>query len=665
MKRWHALALLVIVAVGIILRVAQLDAIPPGMTHDEADVGYHAAVVYETGERHIVDAPYGYIHQPFVQYSGALLMKLLGPTDLTQRLHSVFFGVMLIVVTYLWARDAFDVSIGLTAAAMVAVGFWPLMTSRFALNNQPVPTLFTLGLWLLWPTLVSRSHRQTPILKPLLAGLFFGLSVYPYEAGRVVLASLPFLGVYLFALERLKPQAEVDAAQVSMVQVATPNRSAWRVPFLIAFAVAVFVAAPHLLDPNSWRRTGTLVSETVGTGGAQSLVATVFEGLSTLVIKGDPFVTYNIPGRPIFDPILAVPFVLGLLIAIRKWRTPAYGYTLLWLAFGLAPTLVVGAFTSTIHSIAAQPPVFICLALGLVAIARFLSRIHSAAAPIFVAALIVFSGTVTALDYFERWGQSPQVRAAYNNTFASMIDKVNTRSDAHDVAISSLFPDVPLDPFIAARQLRRSDVTLRHFNAQRALAFPDSDSALLLIPDLAKLDPIFIKGLDLSIPESIASLDDDLMPAFGVYAWNPRIEFENLVSRATPLDANFGGALQLVGVQIEPAQVSRGDDVIVQTFWRIIDPQSLGAVDASLYDHTVVLFTHMVDENGVLVTQEDRLDFPASSWQQGDAFVQIHRLEVGGAVVAGTYRLLAGVYTQPAQTPLADTMFIGEVEVLP
>ncbi len=655
MKRVEWLLLALIVAAGVFLRLYRLGDIPPGMTHDEADVGYHAAVVYATGQRHVVDQPYGFINQPLVQYSGALFMRLFGPSDVTQRLHSAFFGALLIVVTYLWARRALDAWVAVTAAAFMAVGFWPLMTSRFALNNQPVPAIVAIGILLLWSALFGATlSKPGRFFTAVASGLFLGLAVYPYEAGRAALASIPAFGLYLFAARRFAN--------------ASPLRRSLR-PVVVATVVAVLVAAPHLLDPRSWGRTGTLVSETVGAGGVDSLAATIAEGLGTLFVKGDPFVTYNIPDRPIFDPVLAVLFVVGLVIALRRWREPAYGYTLIWLASGLAPTLLVGAFTSTIHSIAAQPPVFVLLAIGAVAAARFVAGRRSRSAAL-IGGLVAFSAIGAFNDYFNVWANTPAVRAAYANYLALMLDEVSARADRRDVAISSAYPDKPLDPFIAARRLRRSDVRLRHFDARRALVFPDSDSALLLIPALTPIDSALAGRLDLPAPKTIRLRPDDLIPSFDEYDWNPRASLQHLTSNLRLLNVNFGGALELLGAQVVTSNVAPGGEVAVITLWRVIDPAALGAVHATKYDREAVLFTHLIDGDGPPVAQDDRLDAPVSSWRAGDAFAQVHRFTLKPDIAPGTYRLLVGVYTQPGQARLpassgGDSVIVGEVEVTP
>jgi 4-amino-4-deoxy-L-arabinose transferase-like glycosyltransferase len=109
-----------ILVVAAFFRFYRLDAIPPGLTHDEADTGYFVASVYR-GTPSTVDVPYGYAYKPFTKYSGALFMLLFGPTDLALRLHSAFFGTLLVLVTYLWVQEAFGMTAGLGGAGLMAV----------------------------------------------------------------------------------------------------------------------------------------------------------------------------------------------------------------------------------------------------------------------------------------------------------------------------------------------------------------------------------------------------------------------------------------------------------------------------------------------------------------------------------------------------------------
>jgi len=96
-------ALVVVLVLAAVLRLYGLDSVPPGLTHDEADTGYFVAAVYR-GEPSAVEGPYGYINEHFTWYSGAVFMALFGPNDLALRLHSVFFGLLLVLFTYLLAQ---------------------------------------------------------------------------------------------------------------------------------------------------------------------------------------------------------------------------------------------------------------------------------------------------------------------------------------------------------------------------------------------------------------------------------------------------------------------------------------------------------------------------------------------------------------------------------
>jgi hypothetical protein len=60
------MALILILVVAAFFRFYRLGAIPPGLTHDEADTGYFVASVYR-GMPSTVDVPYGYAYKPFTQ----------------------------------------------------------------------------------------------------------------------------------------------------------------------------------------------------------------------------------------------------------------------------------------------------------------------------------------------------------------------------------------------------------------------------------------------------------------------------------------------------------------------------------------------------------------------------------------------------------------------
>ena len=135
--------LVLILLVAAFLRLAALDEIPPGLTHDEADHGLDAWGVVN-GIRPLYFSV-GYGREPLFDYSTAGLMTFLGPSYMAGRLTAAFFSLILVAGTYAWIRRAYGGRVALLATAGVAVSFWAVMTGRQALRSVTFPALFALA----------------------------------------------------------------------------------------------------------------------------------------------------------------------------------------------------------------------------------------------------------------------------------------------------------------------------------------------------------------------------------------------------------------------------------------------------------------------------------------------------------------------------------------
>jgi len=637
--------LLVILAVAAFFRLYRLEAIPPGLTHDEADTGYFVASVYR-GTPSTVDVPYGYAYKPFTKYSGALFMALFGPTDLALRLHSAFFGTILVLFTYLWSREAFGGTVALGSSALMAVSFWPVCDSRFALNSAPAPALFTASTYFLWLALGNEEPRRAWWAWGAFA-LLLGASLYVYEAALAAAASLVLLLLHL---------ALVDATRFRRHRI-------W---FAGALAVAALLAAPHLLSPSSWGRTNTLSGplQAASQGNLAPLLNNAIGALGTFSFRGDTLVTYNLPGRPIFDPITSVFFYAGLVVCLWRWRQATHAFVLMWLVAGIAPSLIIGQWTSTLHSKAAEAAIMALPAIGAVEIGRLIDRRFGIRwARLFAVGCIIWLVVVagmTGYDYFVRWGQDPDTRAAYFSNLAAITDYLNVSEYSGVVTLSSPFPDLPHDPFIARLRLHRQDLSLRWFDARRALVFPDTPRSLLILPPNTPLAPSFTGRLDLRLIERIQLYPDDVDPYFDVFEWHPttvRSEFLGSVSRTASaggdtlkLPVNVGDAVEFLGYDLELESGAAGEVASLVTFWRVLESfeaasdHPLGRVPSTAYGHRATIFAHVLDESDRLVAQEDRLDAPAWNWHAGDVLAQSHRIELPADAQAGIYSLRVGIY---------------------
>lgn len=651
--RW---LLVVILLLAVFFRLHRLDEIPPGVTHDEADTGYFVAAVYR-GAPSQVETPYGYAYKPFTQYSAAPFMALFGPSDLALRYHAALWGIVLLIFTYLWASRSFGAAVGLGGAALVGVSFWTVFDSRFALNSAPAPALFTGAVYFLWCAM-GREERTRRWWAWVLFALMLAGSFYAYEAaGAAALAFAPFF-FYLALAHRSRFR----------------RHGAWLAGSL---AVAALLVAPHLLDPSSWGRTNTLSGpiRAVAQGDFGPLLRNVLSTLATFSFGGDSLVTYNLPGRPIFDPLVSLFFYGGIVLCLWRWRRPAHAFILMWLVMGILPSLALGEWTSTLHSKAAEATTMALPALCAVELGRLLAaRLGRGWARAFAMFCVIWLAVVaasTGTDYFVRWGESPETRAAYFHNLVSIAEYLGDTAYSGPVALSSPFPDLPLDPFIVDMRLHRDDLSLRWFDARRAIVFPSTMHSLLIMPPNAPADPYFAERLDLRLVERAYLRPDDVDPFFDVFEWDPGAalyRFQAMpggtaVAGDEPvhLPVDFGGAVELLAYDLLRPEIVPGGAVTLVTLWRVHDPDALGPVPAQHYGRAAKIFVHVLDAEDTIIAQEDRLDAPAWNWRAGDAFAQIYRVRTDADVSAGVYDLAVGAYNRHTMVRLPVTVDGAEV----
>jgi hypothetical protein len=327
----------------------------------------------------------------------------------------------------------------------------------------------------------------------------------------------------------------------------------------------------------------------------------------------------------------------------------------MWIVAGVAPSLVIGEWTSTLHSKAAEAPILVLPAVCAVEVGQWVAvRFGSRWAKAFAAscaAWLVVIAVSTGYDYFVRWGQSPATRAAYFHNLVAITDYVNRTPDSSAVALSSPFPDLPLDPFIADLRVRRNELSLYWFDAQRALVFPDATSSLMIVPPNTPLAPELAERLDLQRVERVNLRPDDVDPYFDVFEWNPHDTFASRTSKtqtamagntSLSLPVNFG-AVELVAYE-SPTQVKPGNTATLLTIWRILDSAALGPAPAHAYGQSVAISAQLLDGAHTVVAQEDRLDAPAWNWRAGEAFVQLHRVAIKPDILPGNYIFIVSVY---------------------
>jgi len=623
--KWALPVLVLLLAVA--LRLWRLDSVPPGLTHDEAN-NVHDAVSVLRGARPFY-FPVAQGKEPLYLYSVALMMALVGPTPFAMRLTSAFWGLLLVVLTYAWTRRSFGRPTALWAAAGLSLSFWGVSTSRMGLRAITLPVLLTAAL------IASRlaQSKGPRFTDSIVAGLCLGLTFYTYLAARAMPFLLALFGLYLFLTRRERWSR------------------CWR-SWLGMLIVAAAVAAPLFLylraHPAAEIRIGQLDRplRALLSGDFGPLLKKALKTLQAFSFRGDGFIPYNIPGRPIFDPLMSLLFYAGLAVALRRWRDPAHALALLWLAVGFLPALATGVDASYLRAIGAQPALFIfpALALGELRSLR-LSRLRlSWLVGGLALALVAF---LTLRDYFVRWPDDRDVRVHYHVNLMAVADALRGWNEDKPVAISALYPMQYHDPRIVQAALGDSSPAVCWFDGRQALLIPPAPAAGLILPAAVPLDQMLWAFVEphATLLERVALRPDDFNPYFELYRWSAEETLAALqATMAAPacsdrLPLGVGEWLSFQGYQLREWTGSPGGEFGLLTLWRVEAPLP--------DDRDAVIFTQLLDGRSQVVAQQDRLGAPSWGWRRGDAILQLHRLALPEGTPPGQYTLIAGVYTAP------------------
>jgi 4-amino-4-deoxy-L-arabinose transferase-like glycosyltransferase len=462
--------LLILLAFG--LRLFALTEIPPGLTHDEANHGREAIGILRGFYLFIFPLNYG--SEPLYSYTVAGLMRLLGQTPFALRFVNVLFSVATVGLTFLWVRRRFDTTTAWVTAVLLTVSFWPLASAREALRAGMLPFFMGTAVTFFWRLLdhVEAQKSQINQRRWWLAAAFgvcVALTLHIYLAARVAWLIFPLFMIYLAWQQR-----------------GTFRRS-WR-PVLLGLLLAGVLVTPLFVylerNPYALTRLSMLDGplENVRSGNLLPLWQNATAALLAFIWPGygDQFLAYNIPGRPVFDVVTAVFFILGLLVCLWRWQRPSYAFVLLWFGVGILPSLITGPTANTTRNLAALAPVFVLPGIGFATAVHWLKTQIKPLPRWLPAALaavwLLFAGWRSATDYFVTWANDPDVRGAYQVNLVAALDYLEQNAPTEPVLLSTIYPGPAHDPSINL-VLTGEEANKRWADARWALVAPAGQSS--------------------------------------------------------------------------------------------------------------------------------------------------------------------------------------------
>ncbi|MEA3408133.1 MAG: glycosyltransferase family 39 protein [Chloroflexota bacterium] len=634
--------LLVIVVVAAVPRLVALDSVPPALHFDEAVYGLMAK---EIGLQNLPLYFSGYTgREPLYMYVMAALFRLSGATKATVRLTSALIGIATLPLAYLLFHRLFSRCVGLWTAAIMGLSYWHLSLSRSAYPNILIPPIECAALYFLW-----RGYHEDRLSMLLVGGCFVGGVLYTYLAARFFPLTVALFFLYALGADRQRFADRVWklllaglAAVVVFLPLALYFLRHWSYFWERADQVLVF---SHYSGWEAWRII------------AQNLLRT----LGGFVVKGDPRWNFNMPGRPVFSPLLAPFFVLGVIKSLWRWRDLRYGLLIIWLLVMCMPAVLThGEMPQSQRMSGIIPGVYALAALGMVTASDYLHRRLEGRAHLWVsvalALLVVLDGGLAIYTYFGIWGKAPENYHNFHRAYEVLAKRAVAEMDAgHTVVILSEHYQHPTSVFTDPRTLEAIWCI-----GSRTLVVPERESE-----GVVYLWPVNRHHLQKELREQLHEMTEkvDSIPAptgqeaVAVYRLLPQAQQQQREAEAV---ARLGDEMAVLNWHL-PSHRSRNKPLRLMLHWR-----ALREVDAGR-----TLSVHLLDDQDVLWSQRTDLGFMPPQWRPGDTVYQQFEMPLPAGIPAGPYTVRL-VYSREAGDPFpviregslaGDHLLLGETRL--
>jgi len=635
------LIVIALLLVAFALRTIDLVRVPPGLHNDEV---VEIQITERVANGRIgVFFPEDTGHETLYYYFAAPFLRVFGHDSFGMRLPAVFLSMVGMSVIFSLTCRLLGRMPALISLGGFAVVFWTVTLGRIISHVPMELPMAALAAYCFWRARPVRGVRAAWL--HVLSGVCLGLAINAYTAARILPVIFAAFGLYTLLW----------------------HRETWRDWWkrigltLLAAAVTVLPLAIYLFrhpgaDQLSFFDINRPLIE-LRNGNIGPVIRTSLRTLGMFAFFGDPLPYFDVPGRPVLDPVGALLLGIGLLIALWRWRQPEYAFLVLWFLLALVPGMLSQPAPSYTRTIGAQVVLF---AFPGMAISVLLE--HWRHSIVRAALVLLFVGNLmwTGYSYFIVWPSVDTVQFWHQSGLKAIADRLQTDPDRSPVAVC--VPDHLLNeradwwkpaPQHMRYLLDRPDLSLRYYNCADAMVVSEGPMRYAF-PDVASMDelkqfPVY----DLLLSESdytvefmpralgvILSVDrlrdlnerlNDVVTDSAVYwAWEG-----NAYQRQAQAPINFEDRVQFLGYTTSSGVLKPGAAFAVTTWWRVV-----GALPSGL-----VQFTHVLDREQTLVAQQDRLAFTSGSLREGDVFAQIHELSLPHDLAEGEHTLSIGLYT--------------------
>lgn len=634
-----ALAVLILLLAAA-LRLYRLDLLPLGLNEQEI-IDIRLAENARQGDVQLFYEVNGQGRDLLYPVALAAVSSITGPGSIGYHALSAWISIITVALVYALAKRLYGDTAGLAAMSLMSYTLFAGILARLALRETLLPALVAavlLAVALAFPVYWRLRSATTKTSAFAALALLLGGGLYLHPAGLMVTLMVLVYVAYILFVRRTRTPQMMSYLGFSLL-------------------VAAIIATPYII---STIRLPELSGVTRLLNGFSESPQPVFErvvaGFTGLFWRGDSSAVFNVPGRPLIDPISTVLILVGIVVSLRSWRKPRYALTLI-AALLLVPIPLLAPESPLQIAYAAVLPV-LALLFGLGAAVtvrqirpRWLARVA-------LTALVMFNFVWTFTDLFSTWPQNPEVRAAYQSELAEVAHYIDLSAWRVPTIIcargaTTLTPQAILPSgSLLSLMINRQNAALRYVDCDNGLVFVNGGDRTQQILYTDRTVPTTSAAVQTWLTQgqaldsaSIASQAGVTLNAgaaladkIGKFQTTTPYVFAPEVDTASPQLAppvSFENNLTYLGYELPTFTYRAGDTLTVVTYWRID-----GALPPDL-----TLFTHVLDDPGAPpVANRDTIAVLPAQLQNRDILMQVTTILLPQTMPRGEYVVSVGAY---------------------
>jgi len=411
-KNKEIVFLLLILLLAFFLRFWRLSSIPPGLYPDVAVNGTDAIKSLNTGKFPVFYPANNGREGLFINLI-VFSFYLFGISIWSIRVVAALFGFLTVLGIYLLVKELFNQKIALFASFFLAVCFWHLNFSRVGFRAIVLPFVLVYSFYFLF-----RGLRTNKWFNFILGGAIFGLGFHTYISWR------------------LSPMILVLWVIYKIIRDKSFFFQYWKklsIFVLFSFLTACPLLYYFYLNPADFMGRAGDVSVFKEPNFVKIILLNSLKALGMFNFFGDFNWRHNLAGAPMFDIILGILFLGGIIISVKiiiskdnkrnNNQKDIFVFLILWFWAMLLPTILSNeGIPHALRALGVIPVslIFAAYFLNFLLEKKFWSNYKPKTKTIFVSLILILIFILEFNRYFIVWANHPSTHGAFTEDLVNM-----------------------------------------------------------------------------------------------------------------------------------------------------------------------------------------------------------------------------------------------------